>query len=62
MKKKLLLNTITSLILQVVVVISGFILPRIRLAYLGSDVNGLIQSITQFLSVISLPSRFAISP
>lgn len=54
MKKKLLLNTITSLLLQVVVVVSGFILPRIRLTYLGSDVNGLIQSVTQFLSVISL--------
>lgn len=54
MRRKLLLNTITSLLLQVVVVVSGFILPRIRLSYLGSDVNGLIQSISQFLSVITL--------
>lgn len=53
MKKKLALNTITSLALQVVTVICGFILPRMILSAFGSDVNGLVQSITQFLSVIS---------
>lgn len=52
--KKLALNTITSLGLQVVNVICGFILPRLILESFGSDVNGLVNSITQFLGVITL--------
>ena len=53
MKKKLLLNTGTSLLLQIVTVVSGFILPRLILERYGSEVNGLTQSIKQFLSIIS---------
>ena len=53
MKKKLVLNTTMSLLLQVVSVICGFILPRMILECYGTEVNGLIQSIAQFLSVIS---------
>lgn len=34
--------------------ISGFILPRLFLQYYGSEINGLISSITQFLSFIVL--------
>lgn len=52
--KKLALNTITSHGLQVVSVICGFILPRLILESFGSDVNGLVNSITQFLGVITL--------
>ena len=53
MKKKLFLNTITSIILQVITVICGFILPRLILGCYGSDVNGLVQSITQFIGLIA---------
>lgn len=53
-KKKLLLNTVTGIIKQVVTVICGFILPRYMLLYYGSSVNGLVSSITHFLSFISL--------
>jgi len=53
MKKKLAFNTITSFLLQIVTVTSGFILPRMILSQYGSDVNGLVQSIAQFLSAIS---------
>lgn len=53
-KKKLALNTVTSLALQVVTVISGFIVPRLILGTFGSAVNGLVNSISQFLGVISL--------
>ena len=53
-KKKLYLNTISALILQVVTFICGFILPRQILLFYGSEINGLITSITRFLSVISL--------
>lgn len=52
--KKLKINTITSLIYQVISIISGFVLPRLILKYYGSSVNGLISSITQFLAVITL--------
>ena len=33
--------------------VCGFILPRYILAYFGSDINGLVTSMTRFLSVIS---------
>lgn len=53
MKKKLLLNTVISIIFQIVTLICGFILPRLILQQYGSEVNGLVQSITQFLSLIA---------
>ena len=53
MKKKLALNTVTSLLLQIITVICGFITPRLFLSAYGSDVNGLVQSVTQFLGIIS---------
>ena len=53
MKTKLFLNTITSFLMQIITVISGFILPRLILESYGSEVNGLLQSITQFLGMIA---------
>ncbi len=53
-KKKLALNTITSLTNQIITLCCGFILPRFFLTYYGSSVNGLVSSITQFLGFISL--------
>lgn len=53
MKKKLLLNTATSLLLQLVTFVCGLILPRLVLRSYGSAVNGLVQSITQFLGIIA---------
>ena len=52
--KKALKNIITSLLQQVVTVICGLILPRAIIGTFGSNVNGLISSITQFLSYITL--------
>ena len=52
MKKKLILSTAMSLIAQFVAVIYGFVLPRLILEQFGSEVNGLTQSIKQFLAVI----------
>lgn len=51
--KKLKLNTISSLINRFVVLISGLILPRLIILQYGSEVNGLVSSISQFLSVIT---------
>lgn len=55
MKNKVtLLNMLSGLSLQICTIISGFIIPKIILSYFGSDVNGLISSLNQFLSYITL--------
>lgn len=48
------LNSISGLSYELVSIVCGFILPRLILRAYGSQVNGLLSSITQFLSVISL--------
>ena len=50
--KRLIKNTYTSIIYQVATLICGFVLPRLILGNFGSEVNGLVNSITQFLQVI----------
>lgn len=52
--KLLALNGIVTIVMQLVTMICGLILPRMILATFGSNVNGLVTSITQFLSFISL--------
>ena len=52
--KKAIYNIITNLILQIIVIIYGFIVPKIIISVFGSNVNGLISSITQFLAYITL--------
>lgn len=47
-------NIISSALLQCVTVASGLFLPRLILGAFGSEVNGLISSITKFLSYVSL--------
>ncbi len=51
---KLKLNTFTGLFFQLITIICGFILPPIILRTYGSAVNGLVNSITQFLGLIVL--------
>ena len=52
--KRTLINTISTILLQVVTIISGFIIPRLLLETFGSEVNGLISSLNQFLNYITL--------
>lgn len=52
-KKRLANNTLSSLILQITTIICGFILPKLILSNFGSDVNGLVNSITQFLQIFA---------
>ncbi len=52
--RQALINTVTSILLQVVLAISGIIVPRFFTALYGSSVNGLVSSITQFISYINL--------
>lgn len=51
--KKLLLNSSSSLINQIITLVCGFVLPKLILGHFGSDVNGLVNSINQFLSLIT---------
>lgn len=53
-RKKAKKNIVTSLILQFTTIICGLILPRLIIGTYGSETNGLVNSITQFLSYIAL--------
>ncbi|MBQ6830833.1 MAG: polysaccharide biosynthesis C-terminal domain-containing protein [Clostridia bacterium] len=47
-------NSLLALCYQVILIVTGLILPRCFLHFYGSAVNGLITSITQFLSFINI--------
>lgn len=51
--KRLKYTVLTSIIYQFTAIICGFILPRIILKKYSSDVNGLVNSITSFLNIIT---------
>ena len=53
-RKTVSINILFALVLQFTTLISGFIIPKIVLNYFGSEVNGLVSSINQFLSYITL--------
>ncbi len=52
-KRNLTYNTILGLANQVITLVCGFILPKMILNCYGTEVNGLVSSITQFISFIS---------
>lgn len=52
--KNAMMNIATSLILQLLTAISGLVISKLILQTFGSSVNGLVASITQFLSYVSL--------
>ena len=47
-------TAVSALMLQLATMVQGLILPRLILTYFGSEVNGLVSSVTQFLGFISL--------
>lgn len=47
-------STISTAFYQVIVMIAGFITPRIMLKYYGSEINGLVSSINQFIVYFNL--------
>lgn len=53
-KKKVISNLASALLLQVVALICGFILPRLILVSFGSAYNGIVNSVNQFLSCVTL--------
>ena len=54
MKKKVYLNTIISSVGQIILLALGIIVPRIMIGNYGSDVNGLISTITQIFTYMAL--------
>ena len=52
--KRALVNTLYGLLYEAVALACGMILPRLILGAFGSTYNGITNSITQFLSAISL--------
>lgn len=52
--RRALLNTLYGLLYEAVALVCGMILPRLILGAFGSTYNGITNSITQFLSAISL--------
>lgn len=53
-KRSFLLNTVSSISYEVVFLIVGFILPKLFIIFYGSEVNGLVNSITNFLGLVAL--------
>ncbi len=51
--KKYIRNTTYRMVYFVLSMLIGFILPRMYLKFYGSTINGLISSVTQFLSLIT---------
>lgn len=54
MKKRAVLNISFSILAQLVTIMNGLIIPRLILQAFGSEVNGLVASLTQFLNYITL--------
>jgi len=52
--KKFLYNSLTTAFYQLIVMLTGFVTPRIMLKYYGSEINGLISSINQFITYFNL--------
>lgn len=52
--KAALKNVTASLLYQIIITAYGFIVPRIILETFGSEVNGLVSSLNQFLNYITL--------
>jgi O-antigen/teichoic acid export membrane protein len=52
--KSFIYNSLTAALLQIFTFIAGFIVPRIILAFYGSEINGLVTSITQFIAYFNL--------
>lgn len=52
--KKFMYNSITTALYQVVVMLVGLVTPKVLLTYYGSELNGLVSSINQFITYFNL--------
>lgn len=51
--KNFIYNSIAFAMLQVITLLTGFLMPRLYITTYGSDINGLVSSIVQFISYFS---------
>lgn len=51
---KFIKNTLATGLMQIVAMISGFVIPKIMLIFYGSEINGIVTSITQLISYLIL--------
>ena len=51
-KKKTVYNFIFSFFSQIITIAMGLIIPRITLVGYGSEINGLLNSVTQFIAYL----------
>ena len=51
---KFIKNTLATGLMQIVAMISGFIIPKVMLVFYGSEINGIVTSITQLISYLTL--------
>ncbi len=54
--KKFFYNSLTEACLQIITMLAGLIIPRLMLKVYGSEINGLVTSISQFISYFNLLS------
>ena len=47
-------NVISSIALQLIIVITGIYIPQLMITTYGSEINGMVSSITQFITYLSL--------
>lgn len=52
--KRAMVSSVVALLLEIITTVSGLIIPRLILSHFGSEVNGMVSSITQFLGYVSL--------
>ena len=53
-RKKHFLNLISGFLFEIIILICGFVIPRIMLVNYGSDINGLTNTITQIFTYMAL--------
>lgn len=52
--RKGILNIFTAFFSQILIIITGIVIPKLILSYYGSETNGLINSVVQILNYFSL--------
>jgi O-antigen/teichoic acid export membrane protein len=52
--QKVLYNILSAFLLQIFTIVCGFIIPRLYISRFGANIHGMVASITQFLSYITL--------
>lgn len=52
--KSFLYNVVATLGMYVLTVLAGFLVPKVMMIYYGSEINGLVSSLTQFIAYFNL--------